>query len=234
MPNVIRLFKHIAILVVAVSAFAFPSASPANATSWCMGCRWYATSQSGSGTNTGTAAITSTWSSWYAPSPSGFSDEAVWSISTADGTALEGGFFTGLGNNVSWTNGMMPYYTINNGQNEYDNGKVLPTNSQIMMEAQTAYNGNPASVYVGGWTLHPGNYTVTAPRLNYMQGEVGNSSCAWMGGGTGETFFMYYQPVNDYPSTWINWGWMSTGVNSPYWRTVQANSEWTNGGKGNC
>lgn len=199
--------------------------------------RWGATATSGSGTNTGTKATFTSWHSWSVPSPSGFSDEAVWTINSSTGKALEGGFFTGLGSNVAWTNGMMPYYTTDNGANEYDYAShYLAIDTSYSMSVQPAINGNNAIVKVGPWTLPtPGAYTVTTPRVNYMQGEV-NNTCAWLGGGTGQFFYMYYQPASSYPNNWSSWGSMnSTLIDCPshgYVKQQFSASTWSNGGYG--
>jgi hypothetical protein len=228
--------RRIAVVVVAVAIQSVGlAAHPPAAAAACApggGNRWYATATSGSGTNTGTKAIFKSWHSWSVPAPTGFSDEAVWTIHVGTNNGLEGGFFTGLGNNVAWTNGMMPYYTTDNGQNEFDYANhYLAADTTYTMAVQPAIGTNHAKVNVGPFVLDAGNYTVATPRLNYMQGEV-NTDCAWMGGGTGEQFTLYYQPASMYPNNWSEWGWMNTDADSPYWRQNIDANDWKNGGFG--
>lgn len=194
------------------------------------GQRWHATASSGSGTNTGTKATFKSWHSWSVPSPNGFSDEAVWSTGPTYPNSLEGGFFSGLGSNVAWTNGMMPYYTTDDGANEFDQaGHFLTADTTYSMAVQPAIGSNHAKVNVGTLVIDAGSYQVSTPRLNYMQGET-NNDCAWMGGGTGEQFTMYYQPASSYPNNWSEWGWMNTTYDNPYWRTNIDANDWKNGG----
>lgn len=189
--------------------------------------RWYADAESGSGQLLGDGANTTTWTNWSAPYPYGFSDEAQWSIYTNDpSNALEGGFFTGAGNNVAWTNGMMPYSTINNGRSEYDTGQYLPTATNIWMATISASSGQPAYVQVGSVVWSPGNYAVSLPQQTYAQGET-NTTSAWMGGGTGEPFQEYYAGTD---RNWYLWGYLGGCDDSPYWWAWISNSQWSNGG----
>lgn len=190
--------------------------------------RWYGTATSGAGSNTGTGASTTTWTNWSVPGGyPGFSDEGVWSINNNNhGNALEGGFFTGTGSGGYYTNAMSPYYTTNNGANEVDGrGQNLGAHTGIWMA--TTDNGSTGSVTVGpfGWSNIA--YGVSTPRLNYAQGEV-NCHDIWMGGGSGESFQMYFLSGG----SWNLWGYNNNTYNWPYWVQHQSNSSWANGGYG--
>lgn len=192
---------------------------------------YYAEAQSGYGNNViGTGASTTTWSSWSVPNNGvNFSDEAIWIIDyNNQNNAIEGGLYSGSGSNVSWTNGMLPYYTLNNGANEYDDaGNYLSTNASIWLNVTSAYNGSGAFVGVGPYSMYPGNYTVSFPGYNYSQGEVYNNSNVWMGGGSGEGFTGYWE---DTSRNFNAWGFNNDCADSPYWITNNSPSSWTNGG----
>jgi hypothetical protein len=53
-----------------------------------------------------------------------------------------------------------------------------------------------------------------------------------MGGGSGESFTMYFQAQSAYPTGWSQWGANANTANSPYWYVHTTNSVWANGGHG--
>ena len=202
----------------------------------CLLVHYYATATSGTGTTTGTGATTTTWSNWWVPDQYppyyGFSDEAVWLVSSGT-TAIEAGFYSGYGANPSWTNGMLPYYTEDNGNNEHDGGGNFLTSNKAIWMAEITANGSGTSgaVQVDNWTQSLGSYTVVSPRTNYAQGEVDYKDI-WMGGGSGESFTMYFQPKSGWPNSWAQWGSNSNTADSPFWYVHTSNSVWSNGGYG--
>ena len=71
-------------------------------------------------------------------------------------------------------------------------GYDLPKATNIWLANHIAYNGGQAYIEVRNWssnTIRP-SYSFS-PRQNYTQGEVTNSN-DWIGGGSGESFTMYY------------------------------------------
>jgi hypothetical protein len=201
---------------------------------------YYAASNSGGGTTTATQYHTTTWTSWSVPNNGvNFSNEAVWlGQSGNNANSIEVGFYSGLGNNVAWTNGMLPYYTYSNGNGEYDAaGSPVPSGANLYVYAQTGLNGHHATgklTQIGGAfavTLDIGNYVVNTPRQNFMQGEIYNNSSVWMGGGS-EQFNMAWQDVANYPNgTWFAWSSMNgLCADNPYTYSQYNSQTWTNGG----
>jgi hypothetical protein len=202
------------------------------------GAHAWAADSSSAGTNTGTATKTAAWSNWYAQYPYGFSNEAVWSMTNGNSShSIEGGIYTGYGTDVAWTNVMAPYTTQNNGYYEHDHtGDAIPAGQVIWMSVQPSINGNNASVTVYSHQYSIGPYGIPTPRLNYFQGEVvsncGVFGSSWLGGGTGETFTLYYQPAANYPGGWSTWGFQNPGsIGSPYWLSASGAYTFSNGGK---
>lgn len=203
------------------------------------GGHYYATVDSGTSDQVGTGATTTTWSSWsVANNGVNFSDVAVWLINPSNGSdAIEAGFYSGGGSNVAWTNGMLPYWTLNNGVNEYDGaGNYLASNKSIWMAEHTGNGaGVPALVQVDNWVNSPGNYYVgnaQAQRHNYSQFETYNNNGIWMGGGSGQTMTMYWNANVNYPNgPWYQWGFIANDCNDPgYWHTVTNGHVWAAGG----
>lgn len=171
-----------------------------------------------------------TWSV-YDPSGGGFSDEAVWSMDANNlNNALEVGFFSGygkddIGGDPNWTNGMVPYYTKNQGNNEYDEwGAYLPSSQYIYMIAQANNNGSLA--YVAGTLDANLTYVVSQPRWNFTQGET-NNTATWMGGGSGDSSTDYWLDSSD---NMHPWQYMNICWNSPYWATTSNGDYFDNGG----
>ena len=206
--------------------------------------RWYAEAQSGTG-STGTLANTGTWTNWSVPDGSPyFTNEAVWIINNNNyNNSVELGFFSGAGAAGSglFTNGILPYYTLNAGANETDGvGIFLPANTGMAISVSNKdslnnhfFVGNPSKTY---WAPSV-QYSISWPLLGYMQGEV-NCHDNWMGGGQGENFQMYWQGSN---GNWFPWGYMSNNLvcpdyiqlPCPYSLNQINNSYWNNGGYGN-
>jgi hypothetical protein len=191
--------------------------------------RWYATDQSGSGSNKGTGGYMQTWTHWsldgHPTSDTPFSDEAVWTYDQNNGNdALEVGFSTGYGGGSGrLTNNMYPYVTVNNDQNppadETDfQGTSLPTNTNIWNSATS--DGHSTWAFVNNRQIaYFANYGVATPRVNYEQAEV-NYQDIWMGGGSGSSMALSYQtPSNQ----WKPWGaenaatfWVDANGNAHY------------------
>jgi hypothetical protein len=212
-------FILVGALTVALPA-ALPTSAAQAATCGAGAGHYYGAATSGT-SNYGTEAQIWTWNKWSVNKDNAqdFSDEGVWSIDDNNrNDALEVGFFSGYGagniNGASgWTNGMVPYYTLNNGGKEYDEwGTFLPSDTYIWMFAQA--DGSNSFAYVNGQLNTSMNYTVNQPRLSYTQGEVYDNDNVWMGGGTGDSSTLY----------WLNsagaanhWAYLTTCDNSPYW-----------------
>jgi hypothetical protein len=190
--------------------------------------RWYATAQSGAGTNQGTGAYMQTWSSWsldgHPASDGPFSDEAVWTYDeNSQDDALEVGFSTGYaGGTGTLSNNMYPYFTVNDDQDppadETDfTGTSLPTDTLIWNSATS--NGSSSWAYIND-TLYGdlANYGVATPRVNYEQAEV-NYQDIWMGGGSGSEILLYYQTPSN---AWDSWGFEDTGTD--WYNTVNENT----------
>ncbi len=195
--------------------------------------------QGASGTsNYGTADQIRTWSSWNVPNEAGgdFSDEAVWSLDyNQQHNALEVGFFTGAGNGnliggSNQTNGMIPYFTLNNGDDEADFwGDFLPRNTLINMIAQAT--GTTFYAYVDGRFLNAGmNYIVNEPRWGFTQGEVAETDATMRGGSDGDESTVYWI---DSSGALHDWGFINTCADSPYWSgSTNGTDDFENGGPG--
>jgi hypothetical protein len=209
--------------VVAAAALVMPviSSLPAAAAP-CpySGTHYWARAQSGSGTNKGTGAEMDTWTHWslngHPSSDSPFSNEAVWTMTGTSYTnantseALEVGFATGELYEGSFSNGMYPYYTENNGNCpcHYFTSTSLPTDSVIWNSATD--DGTHAWAYVNSTLLAELSYPIPTPRLNYEQAEVDYHDI-WMGGGSGASSALEYQTSSN---EWLDWG-STTGILSP-------------------
>jgi hypothetical protein len=202
----------------------------------CSGGNYYGRATSGLGSNKGTGARILTWTHWSVPGESGgnFSDEAVWAVyqaNTNSTNALEAGFFSGWGNGnygggSGYTNGMIPYFTLGNGAQEYDDwGAFLPTNTWIWMSATS--DGTHSWAYVNSKSIaSPINYGVAFPHWNLAQGET-NATNVTMGGSAGEQMYLYYQTPSN---SWYNWGFLNECVDSPYWVATNGTDFFENGG----
>ena len=206
------------VLLVAAPASASPSTPALSllpASCPYSGVHYYAYGSSGYGSNKGTGAEALTWAHWSLNGHSdGFSDEAVWTIDNNNqNDALEVGFSTGISANGGFSNNMYPYYTLNNGANEYDSFSTeLPTNTDIWMSATS--NGSQSWAYIYNKYYANGiSYGVSTPRLNYEQSEV-NYHDIWMGGGSGSDIALEYQNTSN---QWYDWGYITGSADSPYW-----------------
>ena len=122
---------------------------------------------------------------------------------------------------------MVPYYTLNNGNNEYDEwGSFLPTNTYIWIYAQAT--GSESFAYVNGQLNKGINYVVNQPRLGYTQGEVYNNNKVYMGGGPGDSMTLYWF---DSGGNENYWAYLSDCADSPYWVQSSNGKYWfANGG----
>jgi hypothetical protein len=200
---------------------------------------YYGVANSGFGTSIGTAATTTTWSSYSVQSsPAAFSDEASWlTQTTSDGTldfsasSIEGGFYSGQGVNPAWTNAILPYWTETNGHNEHDYAAdALGKGVGVTIYVEGDYSTQAAKVEVGGHSFSLGSYVVNTPRGNYAQGEV-DSKNSTMGGGSGESFTQYFEPESTIGSFDL-WGELAVGYDSPFLASRSSNSVWSNSGYG--
>lgn len=174
---------------------------------------------SGAGTNWGTAVSTVAWSSYRVTNfQSDFTDEAAWSIDNNNASeALESGMNAGGGSNSGiWSSSIYAYYTLNDGNNEYDFlNDTFGANQAVTMYAYMN-SAQQWNAVVGSYTLlHDGSYTISTPRLNVAQGENGNESQTFVVGsksyhdsvaGGGSNFAGYYLPANTPPSSFNAWG----------------------------
>jgi hypothetical protein len=176
------------------------------------GYHYYSNAWSGSGSNKGTGAEMLTWSHWslngHSSSDYPFSNEAVWTIhgtNLGSNDAVEVGFMTGRANQGSYSNGMFPYYTLNNGACpcKYFTSTGLPTNTVIWNSATS--DGTHSWAYVNNQLLAELSYCVTTPRFNYEQAEVDYHDI-WMGGGSGSNVALEYQTSGN---QWLDWGAIS-------------------------
>lgn len=122
---------------------------------------------------------------------------------------------------------MVPYYTLNNGADEYDKwGTYLPANTYIWMFAQAT--GSLSFAYINNQLNTQINYTVNQPRLNYTQGEVYDNNGIWMGGGAGDAMTLYWLDSSGNANPWA---YLSDCADSPYWaRSSNGTDYFENGG----
>lgn len=149
-------------------------------------------------------------------------------------TAIEAGFYSGYGEEIQWTNSMLPYSAYGNGLFEHDINSPLTPNKYIWIEVESHDNTIPwssssATVDTLQWTIYGGTYGVGLPRRRQAQGEIGHTTAAtsWMGGGSGESFAEYWL---DTSGIWHNWTSMAVCNDSPYWVSQTSGSQWSNGG----
>jgi hypothetical protein len=205
---------------------------------------YYGDATSGFDTH-GTAANIWTWKSWSVDSSGkNFSNEAVWMVDNPYPTFdLEVGFYSGwldpdLNNEKGWwyTNGMTPYYSLDNGINVYvQEGTYLPANTYIGISS--FFSGTTSFAVVAGTDGSPVYMDQAIPGLddntqqanlqNVEQGEVTDSS-TWMGGGSGDnmTLFWVDSSGDQHP-----WGSLSYCYNSPFWAKSSNDTDYfENGG----
>ena len=204
---------------------------------------WYVQATSGC-CAVGTTINTTVPANWSAVYPSSTSDIAAWIIDTANGTncpSIEGGYLTGNWpyQANSWTNGLVPYYTNNNGGVCSPGCTMCQWNSTDYLTASTNYyfsvvEGTPG-YFEAGWNTPQDwrvslNYSVPSG-VNYSQPEVTNNSNTWMGYGPGS-----YEPVaGSYClgscTSWANWGYIGALCNNSPYLSEQVNSN-TYGARG--
>jgi|SRR5579884_1404475 len=200
----------------------------------------YAYVQSGTGSNViGTGAWTTTWPSGYSIRNNGinFSDEAQWVDGPPGGIDLEGGFFSGAGHNVAWTDGLMPYYTLDTWQSEVDDaGNFLQYNNKIWLNTTEAYGANGAFIQVGQYDMYPGNVSVGSPVQNYAQGEVydTNDYHVLMGGSTTSPGESFHEQWEDTSRNFYDWGFYGSCVDSGYGLSGNGTDTWNNWGGQNA
>jgi len=211
--------------IAALVLVLIPPLQAAAATCGTDGNHWYAQALSGC-CDTGTLQVTFLPTHWsvYHPANS-TTDEGTW---IADNNAnfspsIESGYYSGyFPYDGSWTNGLLPYYTVNNGASGHRCGNCyLPAGEGIDIDA---ISGGRADI---GSTSFHFSYTVTNGS-NYAQGEVVSSTRTWMGGGSGETFTAYWSP--NHGTNWYQWGYNNDCNNSPYWVSQSNGHTWSNGG----
>jgi hypothetical protein len=197
------------------------------------GAHWYARSTSGHGSVSGTEDTLLSPTTWSVSHPYNSTwDQAAWLQNNSNlGNALEGGLYSGyFPYNGSWTNGLLGYYTINNGGAGANNGTFLPTNKNLGLGVQSGANG----VFVYNNTDNAlivwfnSNYAVSTPAVNMSQGEVTQTSGTWMGNGSGYPNEAFWLASGS--SSWQLWGQNTPCANSPYWDNKATNYSWTAGG----
>jgi hypothetical protein len=203
----------------------------ADSESWLGNCQfynWYARSVSGHGTGVaGTMDQVSTPSTWSVDqSKNSTWDQAAWLVSDTNiNQALEVGLYSGyFPYDGSWTNGMLPYYTYNNGATggRYGSPDYIPSDVLASIGAEANAQGSFVWNYV-----FLTNYAVY-DAVNMAQGEVTQSTATYMGNGTGYANEGYWLPGGS--STWYPWGFETTCANSPYWIDAYNSNHWTAGG----
>jgi hypothetical protein len=187
----------------------------------------HAEDYSGSSSSPGTEADTTTPSQWSATNPVGSSNEAVWlgEKNNPSASSIEGGFITGALANGSWTNSLVPYWTIKNGQDETDlTGNPLPASTALFMYVQSAYtysggSHQPSQLIISypnhelEYPVAGGGYAVASPRQNFMQGEThscyGQDDQTWMGNGNSpESFDLFYESGSQ-TGVFFYWGFQN-------------------------
>lgn len=190
----------------------------------------YTEAYSGYGGNVGTEVNTYTWSTWTVPNPSQeFSNAATWQINNNNWTnSIEAGIRVGANEYGQYTTQLIPYYTLNNGQYEYDFwSDILPRSQSISMSIWQ--NGYSNAVVAGHWLLSGSTYYVGAPRLNYSQAEVRPWDAGVSMSGGNDTYWGYYLPPGS--STWIPWGYNTVCADNPYWVYSYGGNAWKSGGQ---
>ncbi|MGH7721408.1 MAG: hypothetical protein ACRENL_01055 [Candidatus Dormibacteria bacterium] len=148
----------------------------------------------------------------------GFTAESVFlSYYYNSSNAMEVGFFSGQGAPGFYTNGIVPYYTYDNGVHEVDDaGEYLPANTGIALSISNPDGhtnhilvDNPLQVF---WSTYF-QYTLTRPVLGHMQGET-NCHDNWMAGGQGYDFSMYWMGAD---RAWHPWSFMNNYPQCPYY-----------------
>jgi hypothetical protein len=207
MSSILRRWGPALAAVVAVATVLVQGNTVQAAVCGYSGYHYYSYAQSGAGTNKGTGAEMLTWTHWslngHPSSDYPFSNEAVWTLDNNNANdALEVGFITGRANQGSYSSGMYPYYTENNGGCPcgYFTSTNLPTDTVIWNSATS--NGSDSWAYVNNKLLAEVAYGVSTPRLNYEQAEVDYHDI-WMGGGSGSNVALEYQTSSN---AWKDWG----------------------------
>jgi hypothetical protein len=186
------------------------------------GNHWYAQARSGC-CDVGTLQNTAVPTKWSVDhTANSTTDEGTWIIDNNNSNvAIESGYYSGyFPYDGSWTNGLHPYYTINNGGSGQHSGTYLTAGSQYGIDA---VSGGRADI---GSTRFNLNYSVPNG-FNFGMGEVVSSTRTWMGGGSGESLQAYWSPNG---SSWYLWGYNNDCNNSPYWIHQSSGSNWSNGG----
>ncbi len=191
---------------------------------------WYAVAQSG-WPAIGTKVDTHTPSSWSVDRRAlSTSDNASWLINAFNTQiALEGGYFSGFfPYDGTWTDGLRPYETTDNGLFGSKKTLYIPANTLIGMYT---ISGATVKIDVWGGPSHIWNFPYGVPNgLNYSQGEVTLSTKTWMNGGSGTQQAGFWSPDG---ANFYVWGWHNDCANSPYWIQWNDGNHWTSGGYGN-
>lgn len=208
-------------------------------------CHWYVradfTYQSAA---TGDGASTWVWSQWSADHyDSGFADVATWLENwngiPNDLQSIEGGYYTGFGRNIPWTNSTLPYDTYSNGTGEHDVNTPLTAGAAIWMAVAICAGCGGSIMQVGSYVeaIDGGAYQIASPRYMFAQAEVGghvpnhwghNTPATWMCGGDGIQLNM----------EWGNGSWQSWDrttyfqVDAPYVGHTNTIAQWDCSGFG--
>ncbi|HEX8940234.1 MAG TPA: hypothetical protein VF763_08715 [Candidatus Limnocylindrales bacterium] len=221
----LRLLKLCSTVLVA-APLALLSAPVAQAAGSCGGGSgvgtWWVDADSGYPA-AGTRLRTTTPTQWSVdrPSNSAFNQASwLWNANQAN-QAIEGGFFSGwFPYDNTWTNSLLPYYTLDNGGRGTRSSSALAGGSAINMDS---VSGGHVSV---GPTTFWFTYSVSNGQ-NGGQGEVKKTTNTWLGNGSGNSFTAFW---TNNGSNWYAWGWHSDCNDSPYWISSGGANGWTNGG----
>jgi hypothetical protein len=201
---------------------------------------WWDEETSGTGSTVqGTLISTSTPAQWSVDSNSKSTwDEAAWIENPSNSSqALEVGFYSGWWPypNFGWTNSLVSYMTEGGGTagspawNNLYGVQWGPSQGATLWAEDngTVATGHFSGPTTNGWVSFQQNYAIAAPRENYAQAEVTNSTSTWMGGGSGETFNAYWEDTSGAVHAW---GSHSGCASSPYWDKNLGPNQYENGG----
>jgi hypothetical protein len=194
----------------------------------------------------GTAVQTYVWTTWEVDNNkvTDHLNNAAWLQDSNDPSlSLETGIFTGLSKNGIFYSGLSAFYTLNDGNNEYDYPQdSLTSGSFITFYAY--YNTNGLSyAAVGSYHLASGlQYPMPMQyNFNFVQSEVYNVNDLIDQGGTeyhltmsggSDTYWGYWLPQGEGPDHFKPWSFTTPCVDDPgvYFNDQVSNNEWNSGG----
>jgi hypothetical protein len=211
-----------------------------------------------------TKGTTTTWPSSFSIHDTGnatqndFSDEGQWIFANANqpnkAPDIEGGFYSGMGNSLAWTNHQLPYYTVCNGSDEHDDSSVhLSASTSTTVEVRAASGKTKALVSVAGHKMYPASNSAdplgsdasclnaSNPGRSFAMGEVNSvdhqAYPILMGGhanSPGEPFVEYW---GDNKGGWHLWSTnqiYKRGIGTKdYGYSTNQKAQWSNWGGSN-